>query len=141
MKPFLLFVIALVVSLQCARGENAAGWSSYYNAKRYDFNITYEQLNETPAWTQDAENPPLSARKAIAQARDYLPKVLTDAKQWRLGTLGLTAVGDKDKWVYVVEFLGPHPPGVADGPVPSMKLVVLMNGMCVKPVISDWKLR
>ena len=142
MKTSLLLIATLVVSLNCARGEDtAASWSSYYDGKRYDFSITHAQLDETPAWTQEAENPPLPARKAIAQARECLPKVLTNAGHWRLGTVSLSEIGDKEKWVYVVEFIGPHPAGVVDGAVPTMKLVVLMNGVCVKPVVSDWKLK
>ena len=139
MKAFLSFLAAAFVILPYSYGDSVASWSSYFNRQRFDFNITEEQLNDTPSWQENADNPPLSARKAIQVAQAFLPKMIAKSEQWTLHKLSLEKMGDKDKWVYVVQFEGPHPGG--DGFVSTMDIVVLMSGVPVKPKVSEWELK
>jgi hypothetical protein len=140
MKRVMMWAMAAWLLAANASAQFCASHSSYYDGKRYDFNITHPQLDETPSWTEDAESPPLSPRKAIAVASACLPKLVPNAEKWRFAALHLDPVGNKEKWIYVVEFHAPHPPGVFDGPVRTMNIVVLMNGNPVQPVISKYKL-
>jgi hypothetical protein len=137
MKAVILLAVGGVLAMGPVHAQNsAASFSSYYKGNRYDFNITQERLNRIPSWPATEANPPLSPRKAMAVAVAYLPKLVEDAGKWHQDEVTLTQVGHRDKWVYVVKFSGPLPPGVMDGMVPQMRLVVLMNGEIVVPVIS-----
>lgn len=137
MKAVILLAVgALLVTGSVRAQDNTSSFSSYYKGNRYDFNITQAQLNGTPSWSALSANPPLAPRRAMALATAYLPKLVEEAGKWHQDEVALTKVGSGDKWVYVVKFSGFHPPNVVDGPVPVMRLVVLMNGEVVVPVIS-----
>ena len=132
-------MLAALFPSPCACAQMAASWCSSSDGRELTFIVTRPQLDETPSWPDEAENPPLSARKAIAIARSYLPKLVSDAERWSLGRVSLKPMG-KDKWVYVVQMNEPDLPRPMLGKtVHTMQLVVLMNGETVKPVISKSK--
>ena len=142
MRTILWVAACLWLAAAPARAQgNVATFSSYVDGKRFDFNVTRERLDRTPSWPESAEHPPLSPRKAMAVARAYLPALVEGADKWHRGDVTLTRVGaGEEKWVYLVGFSGNHPPGVTDGPVPTMRVVVLMDGLAVDPDVSEHKL-
>jgi hypothetical protein len=133
-----LFLFGLPLLLTAAEPDALADFSSYdiHQGKRYDFAITEEVLSRTPPWRTDEEFPPLSPRKAEGLAREQLKRLVEEPESWTRTEIVLQHI-EGDRWVYVIEFMGDHPPGVIDGPVSTMKLVVLMNGTAVDPKISS----
>ena len=111
-------------------------YSSYAFGKRYEVTFTFEALDKTPKWGEDDENPPLSARKALKAANKMKDSLVKDAKgfKWRLVSLDLTPA-DGERWYWIAHYKALTQKGT--GRPPSLKLVVLMDGRAVKPVISD----
>ncbi len=137
MKFFVLAVLAAVTLITPAFAQDtAASYRSEHAGKRYDFTVTHAQVQATPDWPEDADYPPLSPRKALARARADLVTFLPDAGKWMHPKITLTAVGAPHKWMYIVQFEGPLPPGVIDGPVDLMRVLVLMDGTAIRPVIT-----
>jgi hypothetical protein len=62
MNRIATLVLVLASLSGSALCQYSAEFSSYYSGKRYDFRITSEQLERTPAWLDSEANPPLSAR-------------------------------------------------------------------------------
>ena len=136
MKIFVFAVVAaLMLVTPSIAQDTAASYRSDHAGKRYDFTVTHAQLQLTPDWAEDKDNPPLSPRKALASARLDLATFLPDAARWIHPKITLQEVGAPRKWIYVVEFEGPLPPNVTDGPVDRMRVLVLMNGIAIKPAI------
>jgi len=139
MKLSILASLAAMMLVTPAYAQDtAASYRSDHAGKRYEFTVTHAQLQLTPDWAEDADNPPLSPRKALAQARTDLRTFLSlsDAAKWTHPKITLTEVGSPHKWMYIVEFEGPLPPNVSDGPVDQMRVLVLMDGTAIKPVIT-----
>ena len=130
-----IFGAMLLVTPSFAQ-DTAASYRSDHAGKRYDFTVTHAQIQLTPDWPEDADNPPLSPRKALAKARLDLATFLSDAERWTPPKITLAEVGAPHKWIYIVEFEGPLPPHVIDGAVDTMRVLVLMNGTAVKPTIK-----
>jgi hypothetical protein len=116
----------------------AASFSSYdfRQGKRYDFDVYQNDLAQTPPWRAEDEYPPLSPRRAEMSARAQLKELVTEPERWNRGAIALHQLSGGDRWIYVVHFSGFHPPGVHDGAVPQMRLVVLMNGHVIKPRVT-----
>ena len=138
MNALALLAYCTLTPASCTAGETVATFSSYHDGKRFDAVVTGAQLDDSPAWTEDADCPPLSPREAISLAAAYLPKMIEGGESWRRDDVTLTEVGGGRKWVYSVQFHGHHPPGVFDGSVPAVRIIVLMNGRVVAPRISRW---
>lgn len=138
-----VFAVAMCLALIAQATERhhmVATFSSYdfSQGKRYDFEVYEDDLALTPSWRADEEFPPLSPRKAEASARGQLKKLIEQSERWTRGGIALEQMSGGDKWVYIVYFSGFHPPGVIDGMVPQMRLVVLMNGRVIEPRISPY---
>jgi hypothetical protein len=118
--------------------RKAASFSSYdFNqGKRYDFDVHHKDLAQTPPWRTEDEFPPLSPRSAEMSARAQLKELVTEPERWNRGAIALHQLRGGDRWIYIVHFSGFHPPGVVDGAVPQMRLVVLMDGRVIKPRIT-----
>jgi hypothetical protein len=105
-----------------------------YGGKKYEFHVSQDDLQKTPAWPANQENPPLSARRAIDSATKQLATLLPNGKDWRLHAVTLREIDNR--WVYLVEFLEPLRPGVEQQTAAGFQLVVLMNGTAVVPRVS-----
>jgi hypothetical protein len=106
-----------------------------YGGKKYEFHITDQDLQKTPAWAANQENPPLSARGAIDIATKQLAALLPNGKDWRLYSVTLRPI--ENRWIYLVEFLEPLRGDNAGQQLSSaFQLVVLMNGVAITPKVS-----
>jgi hypothetical protein len=106
-----------------------------YGGKKYEFRISDEDLQKTPAWAPAAENPPLSARRAIDVARKQLATLIPNGKDWRLYAVMMRPI--EDRWIYLVEFLEPlRGDGGGQQVSAGFQLVVLMNGVAVTPRVT-----
>src|SRR5262245_476252 len=79
----MLLVAPLVAALAAAQAplELNTRISSAFG-KVYRVTATEAALKKAPAWKDDADNPPLSARKAIKLADDARPRQFKDSDEW-----------------------------------------------------------
>ena len=131
--------LALMVGSLCGSAlcQYSAEFSSYFSGKRYDFRLTHEQLANTPAWAEDEPNPPLSPRTAKTAALTYLRTLFDNASKWRVNEIKLVPL--TERWVYVVSFEPPLPPGCQDCLTTPFSVVVTMDGNAITTVVSRWK--
>ena len=98
MRHYLVTAAALLLTGADVRAEPISGvtYHSYAPSKHYKVTITTQALEKSPAWKGDAENPPLSASKAIKLATDLREKLEQDTKEykWRLGSASLRPAGE-----------------------------------------------
>jgi hypothetical protein len=142
----MLTTIALMIGLQVSPSRIV--FFNQVGDERWESRVTDEMLARTPAWIDDAPSPPLPVRLAIGHATEQLRLMVSDPNQsalrqvtldaslWRLKSISLQPVGDQGRWIYIVEYSGPAPPRQIDGPVPLLRIVVLMNGEVVAPTLT-----
>jgi len=137
---FFIAVVALCAVRTLAQLTNVISTSSLSGTK-YEFTLSFDELDRGPSWPATAECPPLSPRKAVVAGREFLGKLTGNKIDWRLSTITLhkyTEGGDpsRDKWAYKVRFLDA---GVSNGPVRSFEVVVYMTGKVIEPHVSRGK--
>jgi hypothetical protein len=136
MKRFAMLSLMVASLSGSALCQYSAEFSSYYSGKRFDFRITSEQLSSTPAWLDGEPNPPLSARAAKDVAAVYLGDLFRNAGAWRVEEIVLHPIAER--WVYLISFEPPLPPGCQDCMSTPFSVVVLMDGVAVKATKSRW---
>ena len=129
---FLLFLLGCLCTVAYAQ-DYVAKFNSFHDGKQFEFTVTSKLLENCPEWLSEQDNPPLSARRALAIASDYLPKLVSNAEAWQVRDIRLRPV--RDKWVYVLEFSERR-----EGVQAPFMIVVLMNGEVVEPKITKRKL-
>ena len=118
----------LVCALVVAQAETI--FTVEYDGKKYEFSISDADLQKTPAWPPNQDNPPLSPRRAIDIASTYLATLLPNGKDWRLDRVSLKPI--ENRWIYLVEFLEPLRGDLQGQQTSSgFQIVVLMNGTAV----------
>jgi hypothetical protein len=110
-----------------------ATFNGFHDGKQFEFTVTPAHLENSPEWPGEQDNPPLAARRALAIASDYLPKLVTNVEKWEARAIRLHPV--REKWIYVVEFSERR-----EGVQAAFVIVVLMNGEVVEPKITKRKL-
>src|SRR5260370_32794682 len=105
--------------------------------KYYYVRITDEAFQKSPAWSAEAENPPLSARKAVRLANERRAKLVPDTKdwKWKLMSIQLCPHHD-DRWYWIVEYVEWPRTGGIQGMPGYLKLAVLMDGTVVEPTVE-----
>ena len=125
--------LCLIAALLTAQAETT--FTVEYNGKKYEFRIPDQDLQKTPSWPANQQNPPLSARRAIEVARAEISMLLPNGKDWRLYEVTLRPIDDH--WVYLVQFLEPlRGDGNGQQLSSGFQVVVLMNGTAVMPRVS-----
>lgn len=122
------------------------GYSKRYYAKApegisdlaIEIQILESMTVKQPEWTQQYENPPLSARRALAIADDFRIKRIRDWEQfdWSLTGLRLTPLDlKKNKWCWVVQFELAVKPDVnlTASHLPELEVWVMMDGTIIEP--------
>ena len=149
MKRFasLAFVVLGLIgaSLSLNASCRADGMYDYYQGNKYTSEITAEQVQHSPQWSLNEDNPPLPARKALKAATEMLTKLLPDADKCTLESITLKPVCGHAGWAYVVTFDSyfPHTPGVPtanSGYLPPIHFFVLMSGAVIEPTVTQEKL-
>ena len=135
MNRIVILAVILAGLSWSAVGQNAAEFNSYYSGKRYDFRITQERLLASPPWLDSEPDPPLSARSAKEIAGVYLTHLFKNASEWNVSEIALHRTGER--WVYLVSFDPPPPPGVSEWMSSPFRIVVLMDGTAVTQAKSS----
>lgn len=126
------FMLSFVAS---AIGDEVHDYSSYstVDEKAFESKVSSDVVAKTPTWSPEAENPPLSARRAIRVARKQMEALVHNPSVWRLDTIQLLDMGDHLHWMYIVEFERQYPPDFAVYGDHSLRILVLMNGVAITP--------
>lgn len=111
--------------------------ASYAFSKQYIVSITSEALEKSPTWKEDDENPPLPARKAIRLANKMKDSLVKDSKdyKWKLQSASLHPSG-AGKWYWLVHYDAEYQGSGSTGVPSHLRLVVLMDGTIIKPVVN-----
>jgi hypothetical protein len=102
--------------------------------------LTTEDLERSPSWKTSADNPPLSAKKALQLATAKRLQIAKDRPDWKweLESLALKQADDTtDKWFWLVHFECFPTKGGIGGGLPDLRLVVLMDGRVIEPKVAD----
>jgi hypothetical protein len=99
--------------------------------------VSDEQLLKSPAWKNDAPNPPFSAKAAIRLATDLKQKLVKDSKTytWRFESAKLCRDQYADRWYWTIQFETRFRPGAPPDAINELDLVVLMDGTVIQPVV------
>jgi hypothetical protein len=138
MAHFLIVAVAVAFLAPDDRARTII--NSYAFSKQYTVTITDEALKQAPSWKDDAENPPLSARKAIKLADDTKDSLVKDSKdyKWVLRSASLELVPDSGgKWFWLVNYEAEFQRGGSGVPF-GLRLAVLMDGKVVKPEVKEY---
>lgn len=135
-RIFTSWLLLCGLCVVCA-AQSPASFFSYHDGKRFEFEVTSEQLANSPPWVEGQDNPPLPPRRAFEVASAYLRKLMPDAEKWQRRELRLVPV--REKWVYVVEFTEPPPGNMAEHLSAPFGVVVLMSGEALEAKVSTWK--
>jgi hypothetical protein len=101
--------------------------------QRYELKVTQSALDAAPMWPEDQPNPPVSARKAMALAKEKLVKMHPESANWNLRGVNLTKLDAKGQWIYIVRFEVPQQsPHLIPTP---FDMIVLMDGSVVEPTV------
>jgi hypothetical protein len=133
-QPKLLAVFFYIVVFTSHAGADAE-FNSYYNGKRYRFIITDDRQTQCPQWNPEKEvNPPLPAAKALTQAKAFMKGIPASGNTyWRFEYLALVEVSGG--WAWRTRYnLASY--GASTGIWPTMDCWILMDGTCVKPILT-----
>jgi len=127
------------ISLFVGVGRAEMRLYSYAFSKQYVVTISDDALQKSPAWAEEAENPPVSARKAIKLADGMKDSLVKDSKdfKWTLRSASLQPAG-AGKWFWLVYYEAEFQ-GVSTGIPNYLRLVVLMDGTVIKPDVKENK--
>lgn len=109
----------------------------YFNYQNQKYSICYfdYDLDKTPTWLPDRAEPPISLRSAIEKSRGFLAKHVEDPQAWQIVEIHLDRVGEKNKWVYEIEFECSEKNCGGNLPL-SYRAVLKMDGSFIDPQIS-----
>jgi hypothetical protein len=110
----------------------------YAFGKSYNVAVTREALTKTPVWDESrAENPPLSAQRALKLATEFRKTLIPDPAKWKweMEYLGLRQIYGRWYWLAHFEALPTH--AAFSGVAPDLYVAVLMDGTVVKPHVQD----
>lgn len=129
-------VFSLLCCVTCQLSAESR-FSTRIDDMHIDTIVSDKQIDSSPPWSKDADNPPVSARVAINKGKS----VITTLEQ--LNTLkGVTfkfagarlLVLARDRWAWLVEFQPFINLSACDQPV---VVVILMDGTVVQPTVSN----
>jgi hypothetical protein len=138
MRTFTL--IAILLAATVVRADLISSYSvTSYDPKvrrRFDFEVTREQLLKAPLWGVDQETPPLSPRRAERLAITKFHQLVYDTKGWELKRISLEDMGDGIHWIYIVDYKAPTQDlgGSLIGGGEFL-VVVLMDGTVIEPKV------
>jgi hypothetical protein len=121
----------LVFTMTVTSSRADATHYCYYDGKRYEFTVTTQQQARCPKWdTEKDANPPLSAAKALAKAKEFIATIKTkDRLSWEFEDLALANI---DGWMWRARYRLTNN-GVMTGVWPRMECWILMDGTVIQP--------
>jgi hypothetical protein len=142
MTRYLLSLVILVLAALPLAAQVSFPGFCLSDDKYYYVTITDQALQKSPAWSAEAENPPLSAQNALRLANESKAKLVRDTKdwKWKLESILLRPHHD-DRWYWVMEYEQRPRTGGIQGVPRFLKLAVLMDGTVVEPKVEAGRFR
>jgi len=135
MRKFTLIAVLFVATGVQAELIASYSLSSYDSntGRRFDFEVTREQLLRAPAWGADQDSPPLSPRKADRLAVAKFHQLVSNTNAWERKQIILENMGDGVHWIYIVEYtrVGETLAGLSM----PFRVVILMDGTVIEPKV------
>jgi hypothetical protein len=136
-RRLMVSLLLMTLAPGWCRGEEM--FRSLANGKQFIVIVHDEEVAKTPKWKADAENPPISARKALSLANAAKERLIKDddAYKWHLQSIQLTATNKRQEgWYWVVCYEGAYHGLGSSGPRKLFKLAVLMDGTVPEPTVA-----
>lgn len=121
---------------------------SYFFGKQGVLRLNDDVILQTPKWTWNTPNPPVSAKSAIEKGSVIKKELLKDNHDWfwGLASVALTPFnpenpGDEKTpscWYWLITYEA-FPTGGMTGPSSQFQVAVLMDGTVVRPDIRDYR--
>src|SRR5262245_42092860 len=123
MSRFLQPLMATVILCGSLHADIVA--ESRVFGQKYAIRVPEKAVKDAPEWTQNLDNPPLSARKAIEAATAMQKDLVkdTDSHAWKLHSLALKR-HQGDLWYWEAYFHA-EPRGPSTGAPTFLRLIVL----------------
>lgn len=97
----------------------------------YETRVNIDILEQAPHWDLNTENPPLSARKALRIAEDFLKKAQPVQKDGKYVLDGLSLMSYEDHWFWLARYDWQFAKGGSSGPGFWFQVGILMDGTIV----------
>ena len=142
MQSTILRLIApfcLVALTPCWCSGQTHSYYSYADGKQFRVDFRREDVAKAPQWKADAENPPLSPRKAIKLANAVREKLVKDNDDWKWQLDSITLVPTNERhegWFWLVNYNQEFVKGDLIGVPPILVLAVLMDGTVPEPTVK-----
>ena len=141
MKLSLAAIAVFLALVSSARGDDDS-WmmedNGYVFGKRYQSETgeNHKGFAEAPTWEKAAENPPLSARKALERGDKLAGDLVEQPAGWHRELECLSLVPIAKKWIWQPKYIWRSATGrrAGDRSVPFM---ILMDGTAVAPRVTD----
>ena len=104
--------------------------------KSYVSEVSWGQLAKSPSWEKNADNPPISPRRALSIAVREADRIKSP-KGFRRTLHGLALVPVRDKWLWEVSFIWEVEVGGSTGIPNNFDVLILMDGSVVKPIVRS----
>lgn len=132
MGAYFINFLALAVAAPGPPSELSLRFS--VSGKDYEVVVKAAAIKKAPAWADGESDPPLSARKAIARAREAKGRLLPDVADESFPLVGLDLCpGPAGGWFWQARF--EQRGAGAGGRPPFVRVAVLMDGSVVEPVV------
>jgi hypothetical protein len=140
MKPntSCLFFPLFVLTLTPGRCQ-AQQFYSYNGDIQFGVTIRDADIAKAPHWNADAENPPLSPRKALKLANVVKERLVKndESYKWHLHSIQLTPTDERQEdWFWMVWYEATYLKGDSRGLSPNLRLAVLMDGTVPEPTVK-----
>ena len=129
---FLLIVLHFLSNIVCAQTQTLNG-SNYYGDNVYAYNISANDLQNTPSWKPEQEDPPVSLRKALEIARKNLSRFVKKSNAFEVENINLIQM-DGNKWLYDISFHC-QKKECQDAAGSNFKFFIKMDGSIVEPKV------
>jgi hypothetical protein len=120
--------------------QPATSISSRAFGKSYVSRITGAHFARSPKWEDDAENPPLSAKKARDLAEKMKDSLVKDSKKWKWHLPSLELCHMFARWFWVAKYHATFQ-GAYSGPPQTLYIVVMMDGTVIQPDVTERKIK
>ena len=136
MKHLMVIIIAVFIILLSEPCYAQITRCSYAFSKQYCFTITANMLKVSPVWSEDADNPPLPARKAIRLATKLKNELVKDTEKfkWKLESCSLEQA-ETSKWYWFITYFARYQ-GSSTGIPHHLQVIVLMDGTVIRPMVK-----
>jgi hypothetical protein len=130
-------LVAVLLALGIVHPTFGYTFYSYAGGKKFAVTVPDEAVKKAPAWKDDSDDPPLSARRALKAADAVKDRLLGDAKTgYKLDGLTLEPYPlskEGSGWIWVANY---RSTAGSAGVIPFLRLAILMDGTVVEPVVT-----